>query len=150
MNPLDRHYMQRALELARRAEELGEVPVGAVLVEGEEILAEAWNCPIASHDPTAHAEILVLRAAGERKHNYRLINTTLYVTLEPCGMCALALIHARVERIVFGAQDPKTGALGGAYDIFSVAAHNHRPEVLGGVLAESCTALLQDFFKKRR
>lgn len=142
--------MQRALELARRAEELGEVPVGAVLVEGEEILAEAWNCPIASHDPTAHAEILVLRAAGERKHNYRLINTTLYVTLEPCGMCALALIHARVERIVFGAQDPKTGALGGAYDIFSVAAHNHRPEVLGGVLAESCTALLQDFFKKRR
>lgn len=142
--------MQRALDLARQAEEQGEVPVGAVLVEGEVILAEAWNCPIASHDPTAHAEILALRVAGEQKRNYRLVNTTLYVTLEPCGMCALALIHARVARIVFGAADARTGALGGAYDIFSVAAHNHRPEVSGGVLAGPCADLLQAFFRKRR
>jgi tRNA(adenine34) deaminase len=147
---LDEQYMQRALELARRAEEMGEVPVGAVLVEDGEILTEAWNCPIASHDPTAHAEVLALRAAGEQKKNYRLVNTTLYVTLEPCGMCALALIHARVARIVFGATDPKTGALGGAYDIFSVAAHNHQPEIEGGVLAKPCAELLTSFFKKRR
>ncbi|MBN1380028.1 MAG: tRNA adenosine(34) deaminase TadA [Gammaproteobacteria bacterium] len=150
MSADDQRYMRRALELAQRAEALGEVPVGAVLVEGEEILAEAWNCPIASHDPTAHAEILALRAAGEQKKNYRLVNTTLYVTLEPCGMCALALIHARVARVVFGAADPKTGALGGAYDLFSVSNHNHLPEVLGGVLVERCAEQLQQFFRQRR
>lgn len=142
--------MQRALELARQAYKLGEVPVGAVLVEGKEILAEGWNCPIASHDPTAHAEIQVLRAAGASKQNYRLVNTTLYVTLEPCGMCALALIHARVARIVYGATDPRTGAFGGAYDILAVAEHNHRPEVKGGMLSEASSELLQNFFKQRR
>ncbi len=146
----DLDFMQRALELARRAEELGEVPVGAVLVENGDILAEAWNCPIASHDPSAHAEIIALRAAGEEKKNYRLVDTTLYVTLEPCAMCTMALIHARVARIVFGATDPKTGSLGGAYNMLTIAAHNHAPVVLGGVMADSCRQLLQDFFQKRR
>ena len=142
--------MQRVLELAGKARELDEVPVGALLVENNEILAEGWNRPIASHDPTAHAEIIALRTAGELKKNYRLVGTTLYVTLEPCGMCAMALLHARVARIVFGATDPKTGALGGAYNILSVTKHNHQLAVLGGVMAEPCSQLLQRFFQKRR
>jgi len=143
-------FMKHALELARRAEQLGEVPVGAVLVADDGILAEGWNCPISSHDPTAHAEIRALRAAGESRQNYRLVNTTLYVTLEPCGMCALALIHARVARIVYGATDYRTGAFGGAYNILNIAEHNHTPELLAGVLSEPSAELLQAFFRKRR
>lgn len=146
----DEAYMQRALELAGVAERAGEVPVGAVLVKDGRIIAETSNQPIAQHDPTAHAEILALRRAGAELRNYRLVETTLYVTLEPCAMCVGALIHARVRRIVYGAGDPKTGALGGARDLLSVMPHNHVPVVTGGVLAGECAALLQSFFKQRR
>lgn len=146
----DQSYMHRALELAAEAERAGEVPVGAVLVLGDEIVAEAWNRPIGAHDPTAHAEVRALRRAGERIGNYRLVDTTLYVTLEPCAMCAGALIHARVARVVFGAADPKTGAFGGAWDIREAAPHNHRLEVVGGVLAAECADALQTFFRQRR
>ena len=146
----ERRYMQRALRLAQQAEAMGEVPVGAVLVGEHGVLAEGWNQPIASHDPTAHAEIQTLRVAGHILGNYRLPGTTLYVTLEPCGMCAIALIHARVGRIVFGAADPKTGAFGGAYDILAVAHHNHRPVIESGLLAEESAGLLQRFFQARR
>ncbi len=150
MSDIDFKFMQRALELARKARDIGEVPVGAVLVENNDILAEGWNCPIASHDPSAHAEIQALRAAGAQKKNYRLPNTTLYVSLEPCGMCALALIHARVARVVYAAPDPQTGAFGGAYNILSLSTHNHQLEVEGGVLAEAGAELLRAFFQARR
>ena len=150
INQPDEVHMQRALALAEQAEALGEVPVGAVLVTNDELLAEGWNQPIASHDPTAHAEICALRAAGQVVGNYRFPDATLYVTLEPCGMCAVALIHARVQRIVYGASDPKTGAFGGAYDILAMNHHNHLPDVEGGVLAAQSAALLQDFFAQRR
>lgn len=146
----DEFYMRRALELAREAERAGEVPVGAVLVKGDQIVAEAFNQPIARHDPTAHAEILALRQAGISVRNYRLVDTTLYVTLEPCVMCVGAMIHARVGRIVYGAGDPKTGALGGAFNLLTSAPHNHMPAAAGGVLASECAALLQSFFRQRR
>lgn len=146
----DEIHMQRALALAEKAEALGEVPVGAVLVANDEVIAAGWNQPIASHDPTAHAEICALRAAGQIVGNYRFPGSTLYVTLEPCGMCAVALIHARVCRIVYGASDPKTGAFGGAYDILAMNHHNHLPAVESGVLAAQSAALLQAFFARRR
>jgi tRNA(adenine34) deaminase len=146
----DEFYMRRALELAREAEQAGEVPVGAVVVKDGRIVAEAFNQPIARHDPAAHAEILALRRAGEDLGNYRLVDIVLYVTLEPCMMCVGAMIHARVGRIVYGAGDPKTGALGGASDLLTVMPHNHAPAVTGGVLAAECGALLQSFFKQRR
>ncbi|HEY3487845.1 MAG TPA: tRNA adenosine(34) deaminase TadA [Gammaproteobacteria bacterium] len=146
----DEYYMRRALEQARLAEQAGEVPVGAVLVKADRIIAEAWNQPIGRHDSSAHAEILALRQAGTAAANYRLPDTTLYVTLEPCGMCVGAIIHARIKRVVFGAPDPKTGALGGAYDLFSIGQHNHKPVLDGGVLAQECAAVLQSFFKQRR
>ena len=146
----DNEFMQRALSLARQAELLGEVPVGAVLVLNGEIIAEGWNQPIATHDPTAHAEITVLRKAAASLQNYRLIDTTLYVTLEPCAMCLGAIVHARVARVVFGAPDPKTGALGGAYSLLDAAHHNHYPEIEGEVLAEECSQMLSAFFKSRR
>lgn len=146
----DEFYMRRALELAREAERAGEVPVGAVLVKDDRIIAEAFNQPIARHDPTAHAEILTLRQAGADVGNYRLVDTTLYVTLEPCAMCVGAMIHARVGRIVYGARDPKTGALGGACDLLVAMPHNHVPAATGGMLAAECAALLQSFFRQRR
>ena len=146
----DEFYMRRALELAREAEQAGEVPVGAVLVKDGRIIAESFNQPIAQHDPSAHAEILALRRAGAQLCNYRLVDTTLYVTLEPCAMCVGALIHARVGRIVYGAVDPKTGALGGANDLLAAMPHNHVPAVTGKVMAAECAALLQSFFKQRR
>ena len=146
----DECYMQRALELALQAEKCGEVPVGALLASEQGILAEGYNQPIQAHDPSAHAEIIAMRAAGQVLNNYRLIDTTLYVTLEPCGMCASALIHARVARVVFGASDPKTGAFGGAYDILSLNHHNHRPQIQGGILAKASVELLQGFFQSRR
>lgn len=146
----DEFYMRRALELARDAERAGEVPVGAVLVKGDRIIAEAFNQPIARHDPTAHAEVLALRQAGTAIRNYRLVDTTLYITLEPCAMCVGAMIHARIGRIVYGASDPKTGALGGACDLLTAMAHNHEPAVTSGVMAAECAALLQSFFKQRR
>ena len=146
----DEDWMRRALKLARRAQELGEVPVGAVLVRGEEVIAEGWNRPIASHDPSAHAEMVAMREAAAALRNYRLGGTTLYVTLEPCVMCAGAIIHARVDRLVFGAADPKAGAVNSVYDVISNPKLNHRPEWTGGVLADECGAVLQEFFRARR
>jgi tRNA(adenine34) deaminase len=142
--------MSRALELAREAEALGEVPVGAVIVKDDQIVAEGYNQPIASHDASSHAEINALRAAGEALDNYRLPDTTLYVTLEPCIMCVGAMIHARVSRVVYAASDPKTGALGSAFNLLDAMHHNHVFEVTAGVLADECSALLQGFFRARR
>jgi tRNA(adenine34) deaminase len=146
----DEHWMERALELARQAQEAGEVPVGAVLVLDNQIIGEGWNRPIQSQDPTAHAEILALRQGALTLNNYRLINTTLYVTLEPCVMCAGAMIHARVQRIVFGAYDPKTGAAGSVSNLFQNPRLNHRIECCGGILDEACGSLLRHFFQARR
>lgn len=147
----DAAFMARALRLAEAAGSAGEVPVGAVLVADDgTVLAEAANSPVADHDPTAHAEIRVLRSAGAMLGNYRLPRTTLYVTLEPCPMCAGALVHARVERIVFGADDPRAGACGSIFDLVRSAQLNHRMDVSGGVLAEESAALLQRFFERRR
>jgi len=126
------------------------VPVGAVLVRGEEIVAAGYNAPIVSHDATAHAEIAVLRAAGQALGSYRLTDTTLYVTLEPCVMCASAVVHARVRRLVFGAWDPRAGGAGSIVNVFSLPGLNHRVDVFGGVLMEECAALLQQFFAQRR
>lgn len=142
--------MRRALELAHRAELEGEVPVGAVVVRDGELLGEGWNRPISSHDPTAHAEIQALRQAASLVNNYRLPGTTLYVTLEPCVMCAGAMIHARVERLVYAASDPKTGAAGSVFDTLLSDKHNHRVQCEGGVLEEESAELLREFFRKRR
>lgn len=146
----DEYWMVKALELARRAESIGEVPVGAVIVKGDELISEGWNHPIENHDPSSHAEIEALRAAGTRLVNYRLPDTTLYVTLEPCLMCVGAMIHARVSRVVFGASDPKTGALGGSINLLESAKPNHTFTVVSGVLENECSAMLKDFFKARR
>ena len=146
----DVELMQRALDLAAVADSRGEVPVGAVLVRGDEIIAEGANRPIASHDPTAHAEIEALRAGGQVLGSYRLTDTTLYVTLEPCAMCAAAIVHARVRRLVFGAWDPRAGAAGSIVDVFKLPGLNHRVDVFGGVLAEECGARLKEFFARRR
>lgn len=146
----DKYWMQRALELASKAQALGEVPVGAVLVKQGELVAEGFNQPISTHDTTAHAEIMALRAAGVKLGNYRLPDTELFVTLEPCPMCVGALVHARVSRVVFAASDPKTGALGGAYDLLECGQHNHVFEVESGVLEEEAREMLQAFFRSRR
>lgn len=142
--------MRRALELARRAEEEGEVPVGALVVLDERIVGEGWNRPIAASDPSAHAEIQAMRAAAAARKNYRLIGATLYVTLEPCAMCVGAMFHARIRRVVFGAADPKTGAAGSVVDLFSQNKLNHHTLVQGDVLADECGALLSAFFASRR
>ena len=147
----DEHWMRHALRLARRAQELGEVPVGAVLVDGKGgVVAEGWNQPIASHDPSAHAEMVAMREAARALRNYRLNDLTLYVTLEPCVMCAGAIIHARIARLVFGANDPKAGAVHSVYDVISQPRLNHKPAWSGGVLADECGAILQEFFRARR
>jgi tRNA(adenine34) deaminase len=146
----DERYMSEALALAADAARDGEVPVGAVLVVADEVVARAANAPIALNDPTAHAEILALRAGGVRQHNYRLPGSTLYVTLEPCPMCAAAMVHARVARLVYGAADPKTGAAGSILDLTRDPRLNHEVAVTGGVLAEQASALLQGFFRARR
>ena len=150
MDERDRYWMRRVLELAQRAAAAGEVPVGAVLVLDNEAVGEGWNQPISRCDPTAHAEIMALQAAAARLGNYRLVNSTLYVTLEPCAMCAGAMIHARVGRVVFGATDPRAGAAGSIFNILQSARLNHRAEVVGGLLAEECGAVLRDFFRARR
>lgn len=143
--------MQRALDLARHAgASHDEVPVGAVLVLDDEAIGEGWNRTIASHDPTAHAEIVALRAAGQRMGNYRLPGSTLYVTLEPCAMCAMALVHARVARVIYATPDPKTGAAGSVFDTLISPRHNHRVAVASGLGAEMSAALLRDFFRQRR
>lgn len=147
----DRIWMRRALELAAHARDAdGEVPVGAVLVVDGEIVGDGWNRNITLDDPSAHAEIMALRAAGARLRNYRFPGATLYVTLEPCVMCAGAIIHARIGRVVFGATDPKTGAAGSVFDTLLSELHNHRVAVSGGVLAEESAALLREFFRGRR
>jgi tRNA(adenine34) deaminase len=146
----DADYMRRALELARTAQAAGEVPVGAVLVHNAVVIATGANRPIGACDPTAHAEIEALRAGARILGSYRVTATTLYVTLEPCLMCAAAIIHARVRRVVFGAFDPQAGAAGGLLDVFRLAGLNHRVEVFGGVLAEECGELLRGFFEQRR
>ena len=148
--PSDVEFMRLAIEQARRAQAAGEVPVGAVLVKDERVIATGGNAPIASHDPSAHAEIAALRAGGEQLGNYRLDDTVLYVTLEPCLMCAAAIVHARVRRVVFGAFDPKAGAAGGLIDAFALKGLNHRVDVFGGVLEEECGALLSEFFAGTR
>jgi tRNA(adenine34) deaminase len=142
--------MRRALELAGRAEAAGEVPVGALVVRGEEILGEGWNRPIATRDPTAHAEIVAMREAARVIGDYRLGGTTLYVTLEPCPMCAAALVHARVARLVFGAWDPRQGAAGSAFNLGTAREVNHRVDSFGGVLADECGEVLKRFFASRR
>lgn len=146
----DRRFMGRALELARRGASEGEVPVGAVLVKDGRIVAEGYNRPICSHDPTNHAEIVALREGAAVLGNYRLTGTTLYVTLEPCIMCAGAIVHARVARLVYGAADPKGGAAGSVFDVFASGRVNHRVEVEGGVMAQSCGEVLRAFFQARR
>jgi len=143
--------MNMALALAKEAGEAGEVPVGAVLIdEAGNLLAEARNSPIEENDPTAHAEILALRKAGKRVGNYRLTETTLYVTIEPCPMCAGALLHARVKRLVFGAPDPKTGACGSVFNLVQDHRMNHRLEVTSGVLENDCSRIIKEFFRKKR
>ena len=146
----DVDWMRKALELAGRAEAEGEVPVGAIVVRGEAVLGEGWNRPIGSHDPTAHAEILALRAAAAVAGDYRLGGATLYVTLEPCPMCAAAIAHARIARLVFGAWDPRQGAAGSAFNLVAADAMNHRVDSYGGVLSEECGTLLRRFFAGRR
>jgi tRNA(adenine34) deaminase len=144
------YWMQKALELARKAEAAGEVPVGAVIVKDDELIAEGWNHPITSHDATSHAEIMAMRAAGEKLKNYRLIDTVMYVTLEPCSMCVGAMIHARISKVIYGASEPRTGALGGAFDLLDANQHNHAFDVVSGVLKEESKVLLQNFFQARR
>lgn len=146
----DQDYMRYALTLAEQAVEQGEVPVGAVLVYQQQVIASSYNQSITHCDPSAHAEILVLRQGGKVLENYRLLETTLFVTLEPCMMCAMAMIHARIKRVVFAATDPKTGAAGSVVDTFKHPSHNHKVSCQGGVLAESCSELLRTFFQQRR
>ena len=148
--PTDQDFLTQALTLARAAGAQGEVPVGAVLVRDGLVIGEGANRPLGACDPTAHAEIEALRAAGRAVRDYRLPRSTLYVTLEPCIMCAAAIIHARVDRVVFGAWDPKAGAAGSLVDVFGLAGVNHRVDVFGGVLADECGALLREFFEARR
>jgi len=148
--PADIDFMRLALEQANKAGAAGEVPVGAALVSGDRMIAVGANRPIASHDPTAHAEIEALRSGGRALGSYRLTDTTLYVTLEPCPMCAMAIVHARVRRLVFGAWDPRAGAAGSITDIFALPGLNHRVDVFGGVLMEECGGLLREFFAERR
>ena len=147
---LDQQYMLMAIEQAQLAAQSGEVPVGAVLVRDGQVISKAFNKPIANHDPSAHAEMLALREAALADENYRIPGSTLYVTLEPCAMCSGAMLHARIDRVVYGAQDPKTGSAGSVLDIFSSKQINHQTSVEGGIMSEECGQLLRDFFKGRR
>lgn len=150
MSHTDEYWMNYALQLAEKAQAEGEVPVGAVLVKQDEVVGEGWNQPLALHDPSAHAEIQALRSAGQRLENYRLPGTRLYVTLEPCAMCAGAIVHARVQTLIYGASDPRTGAAGSVFSIVDNPQLNHRCEVVSGVLADESAALLKGFFAARR
>jgi tRNA(adenine34) deaminase len=146
----DEHAMRIALDQARNAWLVGEVPVGAVIMRAGQVIATGYNRPITEHDPTAHAEIVALRHAATLLANYRLPECELYVTLEPCAMCAMALMHARFKRVVFGARDPKTGAAGSVIDLFGEAKLNHHTQIVGGVLADECGGVLREFFAERR
>lgn len=151
MSPMhDSVFMQQAISQAHNAWALGEVPVGAVVVKDGQVVATGFNQPIGTHDPTAHAEIMALRAAATILGNYRLPGCELYITLEPCAMCSGAMMHARLARVIYGASDPKTGACGSIINLFEQDKLNHHTEVLGGVLAEECGALLKQFFAERR
>ena len=150
MDKTDEYYMQFAIEQAKLAEAIDEVPVGAVLVQDNQLIASAHNQPISTNDPTAHAEIQLLRNAGQAVNNYRFPGTTLYVTLEPCTMCLGAMIHARISRVVFGAYDEKTGVCGSCQDLSTSECFNHKIELQGGVLANESKELLQQFFKNKR
>lgn len=142
--------MQRALQLAEKAQQQGEIPVGAVLILDENVIGQGWNQPIMRHDPTAHAEIMALQQGGQAVQNYRLLNATLYVTLEPCVMCAGAMVHSRIKRLVYGASDVKTGAAGSLLDVLRHPGMNHQIEITSGVLASECAAMLSQFFQMRR
>ncbi|WP_066284165.1 tRNA adenosine(34) deaminase TadA [Arsenophonus endosymbiont of Lipoptena cervi] len=142
--------MQKAIFLAKNAQDKGEIPIGSLLIYKNKLIASGWNQPIAKHDPCAHAEIITLRAGGQYLQNYRLVNTTLYVTLEPCIMCSGAILHARISRLVYGAHDYKTGAAGSVMNVFHHPKINHRITVLGGILANECGEILSLFFKKKR
>lgn len=148
--PTDTQWMALAIEQAKQAQEVGEVPVGAILIQNNQLIVSAHNQPISNNDPTAHAEIQLLRAAGKQLNNYRLSNTTLYATLEPCAMCLGAIVHARVSRIVFGAYDQKSGVCGSCIDLPNSQCFNHSMSIQGGILADQCKELLQQFFKSRR
>ena len=150
MTHSDETYLHHALTFAKRAEASGEVPVGAVIVHEDKIIATGWNQSIQSSDPTAHAEIMALRIAAQQQHNYRLKNATLYVTLEPCAMCVGAMIHARIQRLVFGAWDKKTGAVNSVFQLIDDPRHNHAIEWRGGLLEHDCAQLLKQFFLQRR
>ena len=143
-------WMKRALELAEQAEALGEVPVGAVIVKNNQLIAEGFNQPISQNDPSAHAEIIAMRTAGKLLDNYRLVDTTLYVTLEPCAMCAMAMVHARIGTVVFATSEPRTGAGGSLYQLLQHAGHNHQVQIIDGIMQEESAALLKRFFKARR
>lgn len=146
----DEYWIDKALSLAMQAQVYGEVPVGALVVKDNQVIGEGFNQPILNHDPSAHAEIIALRQAGKTLKNYRLPETTLYVTLEPCAMCAMAMVHARIKRIVFAAKEPRTGAAGSLYQLLQHQKHNHQIEIVEGVLAEKSATLLKNFFKARR
>jgi len=146
----DLQWMQRAVELAKKAEAQDEVPVGAVIVLDNQIIGEGWNQPISSDDPTAHAEIMALRDAGEKIGNYRLPNASIYVTLEPCIMCAGAIIHARLSRLVYAVDDPKTGACGSVFNLLQTDELNHKVDIEKGVMKEECQSLIRSFFKEKR
>lgn len=146
----DQRWMRHAIKLAKQAEEEGEVPVGSIIVRDDEIISEGWNQPIKGHDPTAHAEIIALRSAGKAESNYRLPGATLYVTLEPCVMCVGAITHARIKRVVYGADDPRAGAAGSAFSLLGSDQFNHSLEIQSGILANECGEVLKKFFKARR
>ncbi len=146
----DAHWMQQAIELAQHAKSQHEIPVGAILVLNNEIIGEGWNQPIGSTDSTAHAEIIALRNAAKKLNNYRLLNTTLYVTLEPCIMCVGAMIHARIKHLVFGAYDPKAGAIQSVFNLLDNKQLNHKISYQGGILKQECGELLTRFFEERR
>ena len=146
----DEEWMQHAFQLAKKSEEHNEVPVGAIVVYRNEIIGEGWNHPISSNNPTAHAEIMALKKAGKKIGNYRLLDSTMYVTLEPCVMCAGAMVHARIAKLVYAVDDQKTGACGSVFNIVQTEELNHNIEIKKGVLEKECQALIQDFFKEKR
>ncbi len=149
-SPQDESFMRLAILQAQKAAAFGEVPVGAVLVHDDQVIGTGFNQPIGLHDPSAHAEMMAIRAAAKALENYRIPQSTLYVTLEPCAMCCGAILHARVKRVVFAAVDPKTGMAGSVANLFALKAINHQTEIEGGVLADECSHLLREFFKQRR
>ena len=146
----DEEWMQQALQLAKKSEGQGEVPVGAIIVYQNEIIGKGWNQPILLHDPTAHAEIIALREAGRKMHNYRLLESAMYVTLEPCAMCAGAIVQARISRLVYAVEDKKTGACGSVFNIVQTEELNHSVEITKGILERECQTLIKNFFKEKR